>query len=246
VTRFRASFYNLLISLVAFFFLAYPVLFVWYPDFFYTIDGGWEGMRIIVGVNLVLGPLLTLVIYKAGKPGLKFDLATIGCLQAVCLAAGVYVVYAERPLFFIYYDKHFYSASADTYLRYKQTPPDAYAYSSTTPAIVVSTVPDDPIEEADFRKILYQDELPVWVYETSYRPLADNMDTVLQNAYPIEKLRERDTGDMLDKWLKKHGGTADDYAFFPIHSRYRDPFVAINREHKTFIDIIEIAAPPAN
>jgi len=28
------------------------VLFAWYPDFFYTIDGGWEGMRIIIGADL--------------------------------------------------------------------------------------------------------------------------------------------------------------------------------------------------
>ena len=43
MTRIQAAFYHLLISLVVFFFLAYLILFVWYPDFFYTIDGGWEG-----------------------------------------------------------------------------------------------------------------------------------------------------------------------------------------------------------
>lgn len=228
------------------FFLAYLILFVWYPDFFYTIDGGWEGMRIIIAVDLILGPLLTLIVFKAGKPGLKFDLTAIGCFQVACLAAGVFIVYSERPLFFIYYDKHFYSASADTYLRYDQTPPDAHAFTSRLPAIVVSTVPDDPIEEANFRKILYQDQLPIWVYETSYRPLSGYMDTILQHAYPIDKLRDRDTGNTLNKWLEKHGGTADDYAFFPIHSRYQDPFIAISREYKTFIDIVEIAAPLGN
>ena len=72
------------------------------------------------------------------------------------------------------------------------------------------------------------------------------MDTILQHAYPIDKLRERDTGNTLNKWLEKHGGTADDYAFFPIHSRYQDPFIAINRQNKTFIDILEIAAPLGN
>ena len=51
MSRYLASFYHLLISLVVFVFLAYLVLFVWYPDFFYDIDGGWEGMRIIIAVD---------------------------------------------------------------------------------------------------------------------------------------------------------------------------------------------------
>ena len=69
MSRYLAAFYHLLISLVIFVFLAYLVVFVWYPDFFFDIDGGWEGMRIIIAVDLVLGPMLTLVVFKAGKPG---------------------------------------------------------------------------------------------------------------------------------------------------------------------------------
>lgn len=68
MSRYLAAFYHLLISLVVFCFLAYLVVFVWYPEFFYSIDGGWEGMRIIIAVDLVLGPTLTLVVFKAGKP----------------------------------------------------------------------------------------------------------------------------------------------------------------------------------
>ena len=43
------------------------MLFEWFPDFYYAIDGGWEGMRLIIGVDLVLGPMLTLVVFKARK-----------------------------------------------------------------------------------------------------------------------------------------------------------------------------------
>ncbi len=115
MSRFSAFSYHMAISLVIFAILAYLIVEVWYPEFFFTIDGGWEGIRIVIGVDLVLGPLLTLVVYKAGKPGLKFDLSCIGVLQSLCLIAGVFVIYTVRPLYFIYYDKHFYSASADTY-----------------------------------------------------------------------------------------------------------------------------------
>jgi hypothetical protein len=77
VSRYEACFYHFLISLLVFAGLAYLILYQWYPGFFYAIDGGWEGMRIIVGVDLILGPILTLVVFKAGKPGLRFDLTMV-------------------------------------------------------------------------------------------------------------------------------------------------------------------------
>jgi len=102
MTRFHAFSYHMTISLVIFFALSYVIVELWYPDFFFAIDGGWEGIQLIIGVDLILGPVLTLVVFKLGKPGLKFDLFCIGLLQMLCLSAGVYVVYSERPIFFIY------------------------------------------------------------------------------------------------------------------------------------------------
>ena len=217
MSRFSASFYHLLISIFVFVCLSTLVLTVWYPDFFYTTDGGWEGMRIIIGVDLVLGPLLTLIVFKPGKPGLKFDLATIGTLQALCLVAGAYVIYQERPYFFIYYHGHFYSASADTFEQYNQQMLNPADYSDRTPAFVAALAPEDPIEEADLRAKLYKNRTPLWIHAPSYKPLDDHMGQVMKAGFPASKLRERDDEKQLGKWPEKHGGEEEDYAFFPVH-----------------------------
>ena len=107
--RFGAFGIHLGISALIFIGLAYLVLFQWYPDMFFTTDGGWQGIRIIILVDMVLGPLLTLIVFKPGKPGLKFDLTCIGVFQLVCLAAGTYLVYNERPLAMVYVDGQFTS-----------------------------------------------------------------------------------------------------------------------------------------
>ena len=243
MSRYLAAFYHLLISLAVFAVLTWLVLFVWYPDFFYTIDGGWEGMRIIIAVDLVLGPFLTLIVFKAGKPGLKFDLTAIGLFQSLCLAAGVFLVYSERPQFFIYYDKHFYSANADTYADYGQPLPDATKFADRAPAIVIAKVPDDPIEEADYRQRMFHKGIPIWVNEESYEPLDPHLDTILDQGYDLEKLRKRDKDGKLDAWLAEHEGSAEDYAFYPVHSRYLSPFIVLDRETKKFVGIVEIKAP---
>ena len=109
-TTYRVTF-HLGISLVIFVPLSYLIVFEWYPDFFFATDGGWQGIRIVALVDLVLGPTLTLVVFKAGKPGLKFDLTLIGIFQAICLVIGVYIVYAERPIAMVYADGYFHSVT---------------------------------------------------------------------------------------------------------------------------------------
>jgi hypothetical protein len=76
LNRFPAFGIHLGLSFVIFVVLAYLVIFVWYPSFFFDTDSGWRGMQIIVGIDLVLGPMLTLVVFKAGKPELKMGFDT--------------------------------------------------------------------------------------------------------------------------------------------------------------------------
>ena len=84
MSRWRAFAIHFGISMLVFLLLLAIILVFWFPGILFNIDGGWTGLRIIIGVDLVLGPLLTLVVFKAGKPGLKFDLACIGLFQAAC------------------------------------------------------------------------------------------------------------------------------------------------------------------
>ena len=85
IPRINAFLIHLTISFIIFLVLAYLIVLHWYPLPYFHTDGGWRGIRIIAGVDLVLGPLLTLIVFKPGKPGLKFDLTLIGLAQAVAL-----------------------------------------------------------------------------------------------------------------------------------------------------------------
>lgn len=243
MSRFLASFYHLLMSFVVLAGAAYLVVFVWYPDFFYSIEGGWEGMRIIIAIDLVLGPLLTLVIFKSGKPGLKFDLACIGALQLLCLTAGLYVVYTERPIFFIFYEGHFYGASAGSYEDYGLTPPNPNDFSDVTPAMVVAGIPEDPIEEADYRAMLFSKGTPLWTYAEGYEPLAEHLDQIMTKGIAYDEIKSRDEHDALPLWLKKYGGSFEDYAFLPVHSRFGRPFIGVRKSDRSFVNIVRVAAP---
>ncbi|MCW9032447.1 MAG: hypothetical protein OQK58_13220, partial [Gammaproteobacteria bacterium] len=82
MSRFKAFSIHFAISFVIFLILLYFILVQWYPQPLFSTDGGWRVIRIIVGVDLIIGPFLTLIVFKSGKPGLKFDLAMIALVQA--------------------------------------------------------------------------------------------------------------------------------------------------------------------
>jgi hypothetical protein len=74
---------------------------VWYPNGLTVVAGATELLLIIVGANVVLGPLLTLILYIPGKKGLYFDLTVIALLQIAALAYGAYVMLQTRPVFLV-------------------------------------------------------------------------------------------------------------------------------------------------
>lgn len=101
---------NFGISLLIFTLILLFIFFYWYPGALFTAAGGWQGLRIIAGVDLILGPLLTLIVYDLAKPFriLVRDLLTIFVIKILCLGGGVYIVFNERPLAVTYAYDTFY------------------------------------------------------------------------------------------------------------------------------------------
>ena len=106
-SRWAAFAIHLALSAFVFIALAAVIIFVWYPGFLFQTDGGWQGIRLIAGIDLILGPLLTLIVYNKAKKSLPIDLSIIALVQISALCAGSYLVYQERPLAIIFADNKF-------------------------------------------------------------------------------------------------------------------------------------------
>lgn len=101
MTRWKASgihfSISLMIGIVAFCLL----YFVYYPQPYFAPAGAGKLVLILLGVDVILGPLLTLVVFKSGKKSLKFDLGTVATLQLSALLYGLYVMWVARPVFIV-------------------------------------------------------------------------------------------------------------------------------------------------
>ncbi|MFT4814064.1 MAG: hypothetical protein ACI9WR_001372 [Paracoccaceae bacterium] len=171
VTKFSASLIHFTLSLAVFAVLLVIILLVWYPGLLFEISGGWEGLRIVIAVDLVLGPLLTLVVYRAGKPSLTFDLSCIAIFQIVCLGGGVWVVYNERPVVLaIEYDSIF-SLNAREFASYGNTMESLEQFSGPYPKLVYIELPQDDQEAMSLSTGNQLSGEPLFGYTSNYLPL---------------------------------------------------------------------------
>lgn len=95
-TRWQAFISHLAISFIIFLILLAIIVFAWFPGPLIHV-GGWQGIKIVAGIDLVLGPLLTLIVFNPNKKSLRMDLSIIALFQVSALCYGSWIIHNERP-----------------------------------------------------------------------------------------------------------------------------------------------------
>lgn len=97
--RFRAAALHLGASLLIACLAALLVFKVWYPSPFAAVTQVASVFLMLVGIDMVIGPALTLVVAKPTKPRAELirDLSIIAALQLAALGYGLHSVAAARP-----------------------------------------------------------------------------------------------------------------------------------------------------
>ncbi|MCZ6887859.1 MAG: hypothetical protein O7H39_05130 [Gammaproteobacteria bacterium] len=242
MTRYAAFGIHFFISLVIFLALAAIVVLVWYPDFFFTTDGGWQGIRIIVAVDLILGPALTLIVFKHGKPGLKTDLVLIGLLQAGCLIAGTAVVYHERPLALVFVDGYFYSVTQGELDEVGTDLPGSsgfFDFDAWGPKWVMIDLPDDFAAQSAFRREAMQRGTALRFMTDRYVRFDPARAFEHEPPVPPELEAEPTNAVKLHAFLAMHGSIVADYRFVPYGARYSVNHLVFDRITNELIGVLD-------
>ena len=80
---------------------------VWYPAPLAKATGVTHIVLIILAIDVIIGPILGFIVYKAHKKSLKFDLMVIVLLQLFALGYGVYSVSEGRPVWTVFNGNRF-------------------------------------------------------------------------------------------------------------------------------------------
>jgi hypothetical protein len=101
MTRWKASAIHLTLSILVLCTIAAVLVWRWYPPGLFHMANADKLLLIIAGVDVVMGPLLTLIVYKQGKKSLKFDLTVIALLQLAAMGYGLHTVWQSRPVYMV-------------------------------------------------------------------------------------------------------------------------------------------------
>ena len=107
MTRLRATLIHFAISVVITSIVVAVMVFIWYPPPLFMVLGGTGLLLLIAGVDVVLGPLLTCIVFKSGKKSLKFDLTMIAFAQFAALAFGLHTIAQVRPAYIAFVKDRF-------------------------------------------------------------------------------------------------------------------------------------------
>jgi hypothetical protein len=101
--RLLAALIHLSLSLLIAVLCALLVFQLWYPAPLADLAGGSDLFLLIVAVDVMLGPLLTAVVFNAAKPKkeLVIDIAVVGLLQLAALLYGLHTMHQARPAWMV-------------------------------------------------------------------------------------------------------------------------------------------------
>lgn len=98
---------HLLISVIIALAALALVFFVWYPSPLAKAAGVTHVFLMLLVIDVILGPLLGLLVYKEGKKTLKMDLTVIILIQIAALSYGLYSIAQARPVWIAFNNDRF-------------------------------------------------------------------------------------------------------------------------------------------
>lgn len=223
--KLRAFSIHFLISLVIFAALLYLILFHWYPWPWFAIDGGWPGVRIMIAVDLVLGPLLTFIVFNPAKSRreMTLDFSLIALVQIAALIWGVYLVHGQRPLAIVHWNGAFHSVDGKSVAFKSQSPDVLDQFGEHRPVVIFQQEPDTEDEKMAIAMAIFGNDQAEYEHPELYRPLTPHLPEVFAQQVDAEKLRQQSPAiaKKMDRLLARHGLSQADLKLVAFDGRYQ-------------------------
>lgn len=225
-TRYSAALLHFLASLGVFALLVAVLLRAWYPAPYFSAAGGWQGLQLVAAVDLVLGPLLTLIIFSPAKSRreLTMDIGLVVSLQLAALAFGVKAVYEQRPVAVVFLDTSFYTVPALA-ITSQSIPLSALApFGDEFPVYVYAQRPVSGPELERFVQAVEVDMIPPHEQVPLYELLSENFPSVIRSSLDAREIiaSNADMQTEMNELLQHTGFALEDLHAVALTSRYRN------------------------
>lgn len=243
IPKLKATLIHLSLSFLVFLVILYFILFEWYPEPFFTAQGGWQGIRLMAFVDLVLGPCLTLIVYNhlKSRRAIQLDMSLIVLVQIGALTWGGYQVYTQRPIALVFWANAFYTVTQEDYSSQGINSPDFSQYSQYTPPLIYSRKLETQAE-VESSKDLTGRLIPIYAQVALYENIEDNLSSVFSNGVDIKNVMSENATMKLE--LEKIiDGDIRDYRYLALRAKYHNMILIMDENGRL---VGEVKAPARN
>ena len=204
---------------------------LWYPGGYFAISGVSTLLLVLIGVVVILGPGLSAVVYKPEKPGLRFDLIVIACVEIAVIAWAMFEICDRRPAFTVFAVDRFEVVTRSEVDLEPLTDSNLATRHGHMPRLIYAELPSDPkimnqlIDDTVFLGIADIDRRPEF-----WKPYARGVSAVKARARPLSQFLtlSDDLSGPVKRWLARRN--ASDYAYLPIRARGGDAIMIIHAD----------------
>lgn len=238
-TRMKAFLLHLAVSALVALLAVLLVFRLWYPAPYHEALGVTHIFLLLLLVDVILGPLLTLLVFKVGKKSLVMDLSIIAVLQLAALGYGLWTVAEGRPAWIVYnVDRFDVVTAVDIDTRQLDEALIQYRSASWTGPRWVGAVRPEGSEQSN--SILFesvQGGSDIAQRPNLYSPLTEVAEAMQQRAQPLEKLNDFNDAAAVQDALQNWPNAA---AWVPLMARAKPMVVLLGKNKNEVIAMVEL------
>jgi hypothetical protein len=245
MTRYKAFALHLAISALIATVVIALVLVLWYPRPYFTAMGGEVLLRLLIGVDVVVGPLIMLLIFDPQKPRLKYDVATIVALQIAALAYGGWVMFEARPVFNVFVEDMFYTVPANSVdaASLARAAQEFRPLSLTGPQVVAARFPEDTREKIEIVVNASMGGPDIADLPHLFFPYGQAAASAARSTRPLVTLAQRgqEPAQQVSDFVAAHGGGVRSLGFVPVKARNKDFAAVLDRKTGEIVGYLPIS-----
>ncbi len=227
--RFTASAIHFSISLLLVGGLVAVMMLNWFPPPLFQVDGGWQGLRIVFLVDLVLGPGLMFLAFNPAKRRRELitDISIIALLQLAAFGWGIHALETQRPRVVVSDGTTLYAIVLEDITKQKVGTEVLDPYRTTTPPFAFSREPANEQETAELVARMFTMELPEYAAVDRLQPFKEHAAQALKNPVTSAQMeKDSQLKAQITSFLTDHGGSFDSYRFMRYIGKYGTAILA--------------------
>lgn len=217
------------------------VYFIWYPEAFFEIEGGWPVVAVLIAVDIIIGPLLTFIVFNPEKKELYFDLSVIAFVQIAAFIYGSMTIFQERPLYVAFYEDRFSLISAAS-INIDELKDKALLNGFFSPPRFVYV--QIPATSKERKELIHKLESGKDInhFPEYYYPYQENLSHILQNQYRL------DLNFILNNYPEQkavitemaQGLAIESLIYFPLQGSVKKQVIVLKPDDGSMLGILKV------